>query len=444
MLSLLAKKQNKNFFSKYGFVVLRNALDNNSKKTLLKAAQDIEIDSLFTKDNNFLHNFEHDSYNNKKLCRSEDLLKHDGLNNFLVNDFLIDTASWFHGKNVTLFKEKINYKYPNTGYYKPHQDITAYPTTSKYITAVINLNDTDINSGNLEFASLSVNNIQQNAILNNINGVICDTKLLDWSKPLSTKFGDIILFDSYIPHRSQINKSNKARKTLYVTYNSLEDGYMREEYYKNKLNNLSKDKISFIDHYKGNIINKNLSHKKYVVDFIIDLYKSKGLSNYDEYITQNQHAFQSFNIAYNKKYTKELQLSAFLHDIGHLLLDENRENDNFLNKDLKHEVIAYRFLKNFFDKKVTHPILLHVMAKRYLCSIDKQYYHALSDGSKKSLEIQGGLLNEKEQLTFANNKYFVDAMNLRKIDDTAKVSHIHHTIDDFSVIENLLYDLIKI
>ena len=370
MLSLLAKKQNKNFFSKYGFVLLRNALDNNSKKTLLKAVQDIEIDSLFTKDNNFLHNFEEDSYNNKRLCRSEDLLKHDGLNNFLVKDFLIDTASWFHGKDVTLFKEKINYKYPNTGYYKPHQDITAYPTTSKYITAVINLNDTDINSGNLEFASLSVNNIQQNAILNNINGVICDTKLLDWSKPLSTKFGDIILFDSYIPHRSQINRSNKARKTLYVTYNSLEDGYMREEYYKNKLNNLSKDKISFIDHYKGNIINNNLSHKKYVVDFIIDLYKSKGLSNYDEHITQNQHAFQSFNIAYNKKYTKELQLSAFLHDIGHLLLDEYRENDNFLNKDLKHEVIAYRFLKNFFDKKVTHPILLHVMAKRYLCSID--------------------------------------------------------------------------
>ena len=66
MLSLLAKKQNKNFFSKYGFVLLRNALDNNSKKTLLKAVQDIEIDSLFTKDNNFLHNFEQDSYNNKR------------------------------------------------------------------------------------------------------------------------------------------------------------------------------------------------------------------------------------------------------------------------------------------------------------------------------------------------------------------------------------------
>ena len=37
----------------------------------------------------------------------------------------------------------------------------------------------------------------------------------------------------------------------------------------------------------------------------------------------------SFN---NSGETQEFQLSCFLHDIGHLLLDEHNNNNNFLKK----------------------------------------------------------------------------------------------------------------
>ena len=36
-------------------------------------------------------------------------------------------------RDYTLYKEKINYKYPNTGSYKAHQDITAYPKSKNHI-----------------------------------------------------------------------------------------------------------------------------------------------------------------------------------------------------------------------------------------------------------------------------------------------------------------------
>ena len=50
--------------------------------------------------------------------------------------------------------------------------------------------------------------------------------------------GDIVLFNSYIPHRSGPNKMNDPRKELYLTYNNAEEGYLRDEYYKNKIQNM--------------------------------------------------------------------------------------------------------------------------------------------------------------------------------------------------------------
>ena len=46
--------------------------------------------------------------------------------------------------------------------------------------------------------------------------------------------GDIVLFNSYIPHRSGPNLLKEPRKAIYLTYNSSEDGYLRDEYYINK------------------------------------------------------------------------------------------------------------------------------------------------------------------------------------------------------------------
>ena len=53
---------------------------------------------------------------------------------------------------------KINYKYPNTGLYRAHQDITAYPNSKNHITALINLCPTNKDNGAIEFSPLCLNN----------------------------------------------------------------------------------------------------------------------------------------------------------------------------------------------------------------------------------------------------------------------------------------------
>jgi ectoine hydroxylase-related dioxygenase (phytanoyl-CoA dioxygenase family) len=69
------------------------------------------------------------------------------------------------------------------------------------------------------------------------NGIILHQDKLDWIS-CPTNFGDIVLFNSYISHRSGPNKMNDPRKALYLTYNNAEEGYLRDEYYKNKIQNM--------------------------------------------------------------------------------------------------------------------------------------------------------------------------------------------------------------
>jgi ectoine hydroxylase-related dioxygenase (phytanoyl-CoA dioxygenase family) len=43
--------------------------------------------------------------------------------------------------------------------------------------------------------------------------------------------GDAVFFDSYAPHRSAPNHTDKARRVLYITYNRLSEGDSRVAYY---------------------------------------------------------------------------------------------------------------------------------------------------------------------------------------------------------------------
>ena len=93
--------------------------------------------------------------------------------------------------------------------------------------------------------------------------------------------------------------------------------------------------------------------------------------------------------------------------------------------------MGFDFLKNYFKPEVTEPIKLHVQAKRYLCR-NKSYYDLLSDPSKISLELQGGIMGEEEAQKFTLLKFYKDAIILRKYDDDGKIPNIKmKKIDDY-------------
>ena len=155
---------------------------------------------------------------------------------------------------------------------------------------------------------------------------------------------------------------------------------------------------------------------------IISNFKNNKSLYIGEKVTMSEHMIQAAMIAEKKKSSKSLICACLLHDYGHFILED--PSDLVKKKlDGKHEEIGYEYLKKFFKEDVVEPIKYHVKAKRYLAR-SKKYYNQLSKASKISLELQGGILNKKESKDFEKNKFFIDAVKLRKFDELAKKTNI--------------------
>ena len=165
-----------------------------------------------------------------------------------------------------------------------------------------------------------------------------------------------------------------------------------------------------------------LSSPQERVRLLLNFMEEKGQGYYDEVVTQLEHGLQCAALAEKTGAGKELLVSALLHDIGHLLVDEQNIKEGFLEQDLSHEELGADFLKAFFPAKITEPIRLHVPAKRYLCTTNRNYYEGLSDASKRSFVIQGGNLSKQEIAEFESNPALDDSLKIRIWDDQAKVS----------------------
>ena len=159
---------------------------------------------------------------------------------------------------------------------------------------------------------------------------------------------------------------------------------------------------------------------------IIDKIFSNFINNKSLYIgekvTISEHMIQSAMIAEKAKSPRSLICSCLLHDYGHFILENP---DELVRKkvDGKHEYIGYEYLKKFFKKEVVEPIKYHVLAKRYLAR-NKKYFNSLSDASKTSLKLQGGVLNIKESKEFKKKDFFKHSIKLRKFDEVAKKTNI--------------------
>lgn len=157
-----------------------------------------------------------------------------------------------------------------------------------------------------------------------------------------------------------------------------------------------------------------------VVDYIIDLFNNKGGELYGgEAVTQLQHGLQAAHHAYLAKSSDALIAAALLHDIGHLIHDLPDDATDKGIDDL-HEQLGAEFLETYFIQEVVESVKLHVDAKRYLCLVEPGYYDTLSPVSQASLLLQGGVMNTKEKENFEKNKFYKEAVVLRKWDDLAK------------------------
>ena len=155
-----------------------------------------------------------------------------------------------------------------------------------------------------------------------------------------------------------------------------------------------------------------------VVDKIISNFTNNKSLYIGEKVTMSEHMIQTAMLAEKAKCNDNLICSCLLHDYGHFIL-ENPDELVKENLDGKHEDIGYEYLKNIFKKEIIEPIKYHVQAKRYLAR-DEKYFNLLSEASKISLKLQGGILKDEESIIFEVQDYFKSTILLRKFDEAAK------------------------
>lgn len=153
---------------------------------------------------------------------------------------------------------------------------------------------------------------------------------------------------------------------------------------------------------------------------IADVFARRGGEQYSgEPVTQLQHALQTAQLAEAAGADDALVTAALLHDLGHLLHDLG-DTPTLRGLDDVHQYAALPFLRGLFADVVLDAIKLHVDAKRYLCAVNPGYHDRLSEDSKRSLRLQGGVFDAAAAQRFWQLPGAAAAVQLRQWDDLAK------------------------
>jgi len=139
------------------------------------------------------------------------------------------TASLMGGP-VVLFKEKINFKMPGAPGFKAHQDQQAgwEKFAPLFVTAMVSMDCATIENGCLEI----VPGRHRDGLIGKEWEPLTEDGLD--LQPIPTEPGDVIFFDSFVPHASKPNFTDRPRRILYLTYNLASHGDHRQQYYAEK------------------------------------------------------------------------------------------------------------------------------------------------------------------------------------------------------------------
>lgn len=239
-----------------GFLKITNFFDLEEMKAMASWVE--EIASWPPTEKEILQHFE--LIDNKKiLSRSENFIPfHEGMREVITKGKLVQVISEVLGQQAVLYKEKINYKYPKGGGYAAHQDAPAYNNIKEHVSCLISIDPATVENGCLEFVRRKHNNglialDEKGCIENSV------AEKMDWES-VETEVGDILIFHSYAPHRSAANNSSKPRRAIYMTFNDLRQGDLRQAYYDSKIKRFKEFKkqggekafrISMIGHFQG-------------------------------------------------------------------------------------------------------------------------------------------------------------------------------------------------
>jgi 2-aminoethylphosphonate dioxygenase len=155
---------------------------------------------------------------------------HTGFDRLIRQGVLAHWSSALLGGPVFLFKDKINFKMPGAPGFKAHQDQQAGWSSYAplFLTVMVTLDAATLENGCLEIAPG-----RHREGLIGAPWVPLEEQGLDL-RPVPTAPGDVIFFDSFVPHASKTNLTDAPRRILYLTYNLARHGDLRARYFADK------------------------------------------------------------------------------------------------------------------------------------------------------------------------------------------------------------------
>ena len=144
------------------------------------------------------------------------------------------------GGPCILFKDKINFKRPGAGGYRPHQDVQAgWDEFVKYaMNIMISTDCSTPENGCLEVAPGQ----HKRGVIGKYHTCLKGDDLNGMKfEMVPTETGDVLFFDYFTPHQSKPNRSDKPRSNIYLTYNLLSEGDHRNEYLDKKRHDFPPD-----------------------------------------------------------------------------------------------------------------------------------------------------------------------------------------------------------
>ncbi|KIW76255.1 hypothetical protein Z517_11001 [Fonsecaea pedrosoi CBS 271.37] len=464
---MLLSEEQVQSFRRNGYLVLGNVLSEVETGELQRWAQEVHD---WTTDANspWMPYEEINARGERVLCRTENYAdSHAGLNSLLRGQKLLDLLKQLSGEEMLLFKEKINYKLAGSGGFAPHVDATAYTHIKdiKHLAILLAVDPLNMSNGGLEVVEGSH---EMDVPIGPDHCIELGwVKQQEWT-PVELKAGQVLVFGSYLAHRSGANHSNQDRKALYATYNCAREGDLHDEYYAHRKATWPPAQLRKQgEEYKEGALRYGYGSPMLSIDAgkqlefdeeewrsqprgaqvasrIINILNQYGKSDYiGEPISQIEHSLQCAHLATQSMADRETVAAALLHDIGQIIPETDAEKVlggvpvqsmrqiNAVGPDqrssdsvgrVSHETLGAQYLLALgFPAKVAELVEAHVPAKRYLCATEDGYYNTLSDASKESLRFQGGPMSQDEVQQWRQGDWAVEKANLRRWDDGAKV-----------------------
>lgn len=243
----------KNFFSREQVLLLQSWADevNVASENILTLVNSSEGGSDYLKQIPGTLIIVPESKNPLQACRAEDMLTCYPDLHFFIAGTLTSYIGRIMGEPYVLFKDKINFKWPGGGAFLPHQDFPAYEPFGprEHITAMVSIDPATLENGCLHVAKnwtktfagdLELDPAQLEAgraVLPYITGGSDHGSIqpeysdkISWLA-LETSPCDLVLINSFVPHYSEPNKSEKPRRAMFFTNNKLREGDHRKAYY---------------------------------------------------------------------------------------------------------------------------------------------------------------------------------------------------------------------